>query len=221
MGDSRLITTLYSVIILILSTSLAAGASIKQFSGDLTPTQETVTATLSAPTKVYKASISQSKLSELKTAVLWHAPTYKSLSLNFSPSQQIQIDEEAIQILINGAAERNEDIMKAKNIISKKEPLVFKIGQLLMSREIDNEESVTLSHWDFNGRGKDEASSLISQVSSYLYLNYQHLKPFYQMTLNRDNKSIERYHQAQAKLELISGAEAVANVQSLLNGGRT
>jgi hypothetical protein len=167
---------------------------------DLVSTQEAVPVKPSPPTKVYKAAVSQNKSPELKTAVLWHAPPYTSLSIQLNPSQQLAIDEEAMQILINAAAERNEELMKAKNTINKKKPLVFKIGQLLTSREMNDE--------------------LINKTSNYIYASYQNFKPFYQMTYNRDKSSLERHTQAQRELELISGAEAVASVQALLNGGR-
>ena len=198
MGDSRLFVTLYCVIT--FTTTLPARASIKQFSASLVSTQEAAPAKPSPITKVYKASVSQNKLPELKTAILWHAPPYTSLSIKLSPSEQGALDEEAMQILINAAAERNEELMKAKNLISKKKPLVFKIGQLLMSKERDND--------------------LINKASNYIYASYQNFKPFYQMAYNRDNNLLERHIQAQRELELVAGPEAVASVQALLNGGR-
>ena len=218
MGNLRLALALCCIII--LSTSLRESASIKQFSANLTPTQEPIRTESPSPNKIYKARITQGKIPELKTAILWHAPSYKSLSKNLNPNEQTLIDEEAMRILINGAAEMNEDLMKAKNIISKKEPLLFKIGQLMLSRGLEAEENSSLSNLVFNGRGKDDALDLINRVSAYIYHNYQDFKAFYQATYNRDLRLVAGHQDAKTKLELISGINAVASIEALLNGGR-
>ncbi len=218
MGNLRQALVLCCAVI--LSASLSANASIKQFSANLIPTQEPMKIETPSSTKVYKTRITQSKIPELKTAILWHAPSYKSLSNNLSSSEQTLIDEEAMRILINAATEMNEDLMQAKNLISKKEPLLFKVGQLILSRDLASEESSGLSNLMFNGRNKDDAQELINRVSTYIYHNYQAFKALYQVAYTRDAKLIARHQDAKTKLESISGANAVANIETLLNGGR-
>ncbi len=205
--------------ILILGISLRAIASIKQFSASLVSTQTPTKTESPSITKVYKAQITQSKIPELKTAIVWHAPPYKSLSKKLSPSEETLRDEEAMQILLNGTTEINEDLMKAKNIISKKEPLVFKVGRLI-ARNSELEDTTNLPNLIFNSRGKDDAQELINRTSTYIYQNYQDFKAFYQASYSRNIKLIEQHNNAKAKLELISGINAVANIEALLNGGR-
>lgn len=174
----------------VLITFLDVNASIKQFSTNLISTHKAIPEKVSPTTKLYKAGISEGRLPELKTAVLWHAPPYKSLSVKLSPSEELEVDQVAMQILIDGAAEKNQDIMKAK----------------------------TIKSW--SRKAKEEASSTINELSNYIYSSYQELKPFYQMTTHRNINVIERSQQAQSKLELISGSESVTRVQALFNGER-
>ncbi len=217
MGNLR--QALVLCFILILGTSLRVIASIKQFSANLISTQTPTKTEAPSITKVYKAHITQSKIPELKTAILWHAPPYKSLSQKLNPNQQVLLDEEAMQILLNGATEMNEDLMKAKNIISKKEPLLFKVGQLI-SNNLETDENFNLSNLIFNNKGKDDALESINRVSTYIYHNYQDFKALYQASYTRDLRLIARHNDVKMKLELISGMNAVAHIETLLNGGR-
>ncbi len=178
-------------------------AVLRDFSAALVPAQKVTTSPQTCSvSQVYKAQINQTRLPDLKTAVLWHAPPYKSLTIKLSAIEAAQLDEAAISLLVQAAVSANEELFKAKNAISKKEPLVFKLGQALTRNT------------------NSEALDMINKLSADIYQAYQPLKGFYQQGYSRDTRLFEQYSQARAKLELLSGAQAVASVESMFNKDR-
>lgn len=195
-------------------------AGISDLSQGLKKKQETKTMkTSNYRTTTYKASAmkhsrSSSKKEELGDAVLWHAPPYRPMAQRLSLQEELVRDLQALEILIEASSQRNDQIKKAKRILSKNKSVLGSITTAFLKQL----NTMTLD-LDFSSFGKvrsqEDAQELMNKLNSYLYSNFKIYKQKFFVNDMRNEKFIFKIEEARSKLALVSGEEALFEIDKL------
>lgn len=162
----------------------------------------------------FKAEISKEKISILRTAVLWHAPPYKSLAVKREPSEEFALDEKSMQILLNGLAAQNPSYAKLQKQNKAKFNHLLQIAGSVLGNNLPFVDLVAGQEFLVNSRESFE------QINSNVNHYYQGFKEFYKPQINRDSKLVSLHETLQSKLEALCGHDSIAQVEALLSGGR-